>query len=322
MQIKRLWSASLVLVTALSLVAGCGAAKPGQPVKPQESAAPAPGHGTPGVTNYPIELTDAAGRTVVLKAEPMRILSLAPSNTELLWALGKGDLQVGRTDFCDFPEDVKKIASVGGIVTPNYEKILSVKPDLVLMTSGSVPVRDKLTKEYGLTVLVVDPKDLNQMAAGVKSLGIAVNAQPAAETLLRQIDKTVKEVEATVAKATSKPKVFYELWHDPLMTAGKNTFVNDMIRVAGGQNVGAEVDGWAEFSLEKLQAANPELIIAGSQDAAAKIKERKGWEGFKAVKEGKVIPVADQNLIVRPGPRLIEGLKWMARTIHPELTYK
>lgn len=311
------------------LVAGCGgaqtagskeSARPEAP-KSQEAAKPAEApKPEPKKTTYPITIKDGAGRDVTIKAEPQRIISVAPSNTELLFALGKGGSLVGRSDFDDYPAEVSKIESIGGFHPPNYEKIVSLNPDLVLLIGGSKEAREKLENEYKLTTFVVDPQNFEQLYSGLKVLGQVLNAQDQAEKLVADMQKQVNEIKEKAARATTKPVVFYEVWHDPLMTAGPDTFIDDLIKIAGGTNAaGSAKDRWPQFPLEELAAANPDFIITGSAKAAEDAKGRKGWESIKAVKEGKVIGVPDQNLVVRPGPRLVQGLKWFAETIHPEI---
>lgn len=318
--------ASLLLL--LSILAGCGgsqapateAPKAAEPPKAAETKPAETPKAEPKVTKYPITLKDAAGREVTIAAEPKRIISVAPSNTELLFALGKGASLVGRSEFDDYPAEVSKIESIGGFFPPNYEKIVSLKPDLILLIGGSADARDKLTNEYKLNTFVVDPQNFNQLYDGIKQLGQILNAQEQAEKIVADMQQSVKEIQEKAAKATTKPVVFYEVWHDPLSTAGPDTFIDDMIKIAGGANAAAAAkERWPQFPVEQLVAANPDFILAGSADAAKAAAERKGWESIKAVKEQKVIGLPDQNLFVRPGPRLVEGLKWLAETIHPEI---
>jgi len=319
--------AALVLITAA--LAGCGTTPketqaPDQKASPQTQA-PASTQSAPSSreTVYPITVKDAAGREITFDSEPKRIVSMVPGHTELVFALGKGSSLVGRSDFCDFPAEAKQIESVGGFFPPNYEKIVAAKPDLILLLGGSEEARTKLETEYKLTTLVLDPQNFTQLYEGMKLLGRVLNAQEAAERLIADMQAATKAVEEKVAKATTKPVVFYEVWNDPLQTTGPNTFMDDMIRLAGGVNAAANAEpGWALFSVEQLVAANPDLILASSPDAAKAILERKGWESIKAVKTGRVVGAPDQNLIVRPGPRLIQGLNWMAEQIHPELSSK
>jgi iron complex transport system substrate-binding protein len=313
---RKLWALILSLGLVSFAMAGCSASK-------QETrTAPAPAQETkqPAAkkTKYPITLKDSAGRDVTIPAEPKRIVSAAPSNTELVFALGKGSSLVGRTDFCDYPAEATKIESIGGFSRPNYEKIVNLKPDLLLMIGGTVEVRTKLTDEFKINVFVVDPKNFDQLFDGIEELGQILDAQESADKVIGEMQQATKEISDKATTATTKPKVFYEVWHDPLLTAGTGTFIDDLIKLAGGTNAGGDVAGWATYSLEKLQANNPDIMVTG-REQAPQVKARKGWEGLKAVKENKVLFVPDANTVQRPGPRLIEGLKWFAQTLHPEL---
>lgn len=319
--IRRIAFPLLALLLMLSVLAGCGGAEETKP-------APAP---QPAVqeqkvdaakakqTTYPITIKDAIGRDVTIPAEPKRIVSVAPSNTELVFALGKGSTLVGRSDWCDFPAEAASIPSIGGFAPPNYEKIVATKPDLLLLVGGSDEARNKLINDYKLNVFVVNPQTFEEAYTGILNLGKVLNAQEAAEKVVADMKAAVKDVTDKVAKATSKPKVYYEVWDEPLMTAGTGTFIHDMITLAGGQNVGAETKGWATINAELVAKANPEIIIASSPMNLEKIKARQTWASFNAVKAGKVVAVADANHVSRPGPRLALGLKWFAQTLHPEL---
>jgi iron complex transport system substrate-binding protein len=316
--IRRIAPAVTSFLLLGALVAGCGGAAPQETAKPADQpAAVAPAQ--PKQTTYPLTIKDDAGREVTLTAQPKRILSVAPANTELVFALGLGKSLVGRSDFDDYPAEVKDIPSVGGFFPPDYEKIIATKPDLVLLAAGSDEARDKLAGEYKLNVYVVDPKTFDELYNGVTKLGQVLNAQEAAEKVVTDMKAQVKAITDKVATASSKPTVYYEVWDEPLMTAGTGTFINDLITLAGGTNVGADVKGWATYSAEQVAKANPDVIVASSADIEAKIKARQGWGSFKAVKEGKIATIADPNLIVRPGPRLVLGLEWFAKTLHPEL---
>jgi iron complex transport system substrate-binding protein len=318
--IRQFRALAVSLILALTLLTGCA------PAASQGEAPPAPASKEeptaavdPLLTIYPVTVKDALGRDVTIAAEPKRIISVAPSNTELLFAIGKGDSLVGRSDFCDYPAAAASIESVGGFFPPNYEKIVSLQPDLVLLIGGSDEARDKLTNEFKLTTFVVDPQNIEELYVGLKALGVVVNAQAKAAEVTAQMQAGFKEITDKVAKASTKPKVFYEVWHDPLMTAGTNTFIDDLIRMAGGTNTGAAVKGWSTFSLEQLAAANPDVIVTGAVDRVDQIKDQPSWQGFSAVKEGRVIVVEDGDVIVRPGPRLVFGLRWFAEQIHPDL---
>ena len=315
---------TFAFVTALfllvAMLAGCGGTTAtNETPKAADKQPAAEAKAQPKQTTYPLTIKDDAGRDLTIAAEPKRILSVAPSNTELLFALGKGKSLVGRSEFDDYPAEAKEIPSVGGFFPPDYEKIVATKPDLVLVISGSDEARNKLVNEYKLNVYVVNPQTFDELYASTLKLGQVINAREAAEKLVADMKAQVKEIADKAATASAKPTVYYEVWDEPLMTAGTGTFINDLITLAGGTNAGAAVKGWSNISAEQVAQANPDLIVASSPDIQAKIKARANWSSFKAVKDGKILAVADSNLVVRPGPRLVLGLKWFAQAIHPEL---
>ncbi len=279
-----------------------------------------------------IKLTDDAGRAVELPKTPERIVSLAPSNTEILFALGLGSKVVGVTDFCDYPPEATAVEKVGGI-EPNLEKIVALKPDLILAIGGS-PVTASIAgnvellnkfDELKLNVLILSPTDLESVLADIKLVGQATGAEKAAEQLVAEMQKKVDDVVARTKNAAQRPKVFYELdATDPAkpFTPGPGSWHDTFIAMAGGVNIAANAKAqWAQLSTEEIVAQNPDLIILGDAnwgvDAAA-VKVRPGWGAIKAVQEGAIYPI-DDNLLSRPGPRLADGLVALAKIIHPEL---
>lgn len=312
---RSIRSLMVVLLLVASLVAGCAGGTPKDPSQNTQNNSGAASQ----QTVYPLTLKDGAGRDVTIEAEPKRVVSVAPSNTELVFALEKQDVLVGRSERCDYPAAAEAIETVGGFNRPDYEKVVSLQPDLVLMTSGSVEAREKLAEEYGFTVFVVSPETFDELYGGILGLGKVLNAQEKAEQVVADMKAGVKAITDKTAKAGSKPMVFYEVSSDPLWTAGAKTFIDDMIRLAGGQNVAADVEGWSTYSMEQLAAANPDVIIAGGHTGAAGVRDRGGWQNLKAVKEDRIFGTPEDDIIVRPGPRLVKGLQWFAETIHPEL---
>lgn len=286
----------------------------------REAGTGSAGQAEPRQTAYPLTITDGAGRQVTIAAEPRRVISVAPSNTELMFALGKGDLLVGRSDWDDYPPEAQEIESIGGFYSPDYEKIISLEPDLLLLTSGSVEAREKLENDYGLTTFVLNPSNFEELYEGILALGQVVNAQEAAEALVADMQREVEAIAGKVALAENRPVVFYQVWHDPITTAGPGSFIDDMIRIAGGTNAASFAgEPWPVISLEELVSADPDIIVTASEAAAREVRERPGWESIAAVKEGRVLGLPDENIVVRPGPRLIQGLQWFARNLHPEL---
>lgn len=254
-----------------------------------------------------ISITDDVGRAVRLAGPARRVVSLAPSHTELVFALGAGDRLVGRTPACDFPPAAAAVPPVGNLFPPAYERIVGATPDLVLMTDGSVDVRHRLEKQ-GLVVAVVHPRTLADVAGAMRTIGalLGVEAAPVAARFEAAL------AEASRPGGADAPGVFYEIGFDPLYGAGREGFVGDLIRRAGGQS---PLPGeWPALSTEQLVAADPALIVVGSAARAEAIRARApaGWSAIAAVKAGRVVAVPDPDLFVRPGPRVVEGLRWLA----------
>ncbi|TYP56791.1 ABC transporter substrate-binding protein [Thermosediminibacter litoriperuensis] len=273
---------------------------------------------------YPINVKDQMGREIVIEKEPDRIVSLAPSNTEILFALGLGDKVVGVTNYCDYPEEAKKKEKIGGFADPNMEKLISLKPDLVLATiMHEKPVR-KL-EELKIPVIVLNPQSIDDVFSTIELIGRATNKNQQAEELISTLKNRIKAVEDRVSTipADKRPQVFYELWPSPLTTAGPGTFVHDLIEKAGGRNIAADAGkAYPEYSQEMVIDKNPDIIIFSHHYSSNQSKEdiinRPGWKNIKAIKEGRVFYV-DENIVQRPTPRLVDGLEQFAKIIHPEI---
>jgi iron complex transport system substrate-binding protein len=266
-----------------------------------------------------ISLLDDEGNELVLEKPVERVVSLSPSNTEIVFALGAQDKLVGVTTYCDYPEEAKEKEKVGDFANPNVEKIISLKPEVVLATGGVQKGVVERLEKVGIKVFVVDPKNFEQLFKDIENVGEILGLKNEAQELVKRMRGKVSEVEEKV-KDLPKPKVFFEIYSQPLMTAGEKTFINDMINICGGVNIGAKAgEGYPQYGEEKLFEENPDVYIAvkGSMNNPAEIEKRAGYKELKAVKEGKVY-VVDDNLVTRPGPRLVDGLMEVARAIHPE----
>lgn len=306
----------LVALVLLAGVTGCGRQSIGEKMRSS---------GDHRENTALVTLTDSLNRTVTIKKRPERIVSLAPSNTEILFALGLGDKVVGVTRYCDFPAEARKKPQIGGFSDPNLEKILACRPDLVLATEKHQEMIAALEKQ-GIDVLVVSPKRVASVLENIKMVGKATDAGAAADTVVSDLQKRIDAVTAKVQSvpANRRPKVFYELWHEPLMTAGPGTFIDDLIKLAGGVNVAAGAGkGYPEYSLEMLLAENPDVLINSyghgkGNPAKEDIKTRKGWGALNCVKNDRIYTV-NADLVNRSGPRIVEGLEAFAKAIHPEL---
>lgn len=297
---------ALGLTMVLTLVMGCAQA-------------------TPTVALPAVTVLDDAQRTVEIRGVPERIISLAPSNTEVLFALGLVDKVVGVTDLCDYPEEAQEIEKVG-FVEINLEKIVDLEPDLVLYIGGAAQLEKTQTMEdLGLTVLVLAPSDIEGIFADIELVGRTTGTEDEAVDLVSELRARMDEVLSRVAQAKRQPLVFYELdATDPARpwTAGPGSFIDALITMAGGVNLGASAEmEWAQFSTEEVIAQDPEIIILGDANygvTAESVEERPGWGVITAVKAGAIYPI-DDTLVSRPGPRIVDGLEELARIIHPEL---
>lgn len=274
-----------------------------------------------------VTLTDATGRSVTIAGVPSRIVSLAPSNTEIVCALGACDKLIGIDQFSDFPAQVKTIPKLSDGFNPNYEQIVAAKPDLILVAAISSPDVIKKLDELNLPVLVIG--DVNSSFASVKKdiqlVGKALGAATQAADLGASMDKKLAELKARIAKAKTKPRVFWELdATDPAKpyTPGPGTFVDEIITLAGGENVAANAASpYVQLNAEEIIQDNPQVIIlsdAAYGVAPESVGQRPGWNVIDAVKNNRVFPI-DDNLVSRPGPRVVDGLEAAARLIHPEL---
>ena len=275
----------------------------------------------PGLETFSVTVKDDAGETLTLDEVPERLLSLAPSNTEILFALGLGERIVGVTDFCDFPEEATEKEKVGGFADPNIEKILSLEPDLIFAVSGLQDTAVDRLRDEGFNVFVVNPKTVDDLPDVIRRVGRVADVADNADELAGELEDRILAVKEKVAEATGTPSVFYEVYSEPLMTAGKNTVINDVIGVAGGASLGNESDeNYPQFSLETLIEQDPDVYFAstGSMSEPKDIAAREGWDGLTVSTNGR-IHVIDENIINRSGPRLIDALEQFVELIHPDL---
>jgi len=276
----------------------------------------------------PIVVKDAQGVEFRLESTAQRIISLAPSNTEILFAVGAGKQVVGREEFSNYPEEAAAIASVGGSMGKyNMEEIAKLQPDLVLASPLTAPEVLKSLQEITPSVFVVqNPKDLEGLYANLLAVGTLTGHQPEAEKLVADLRARAKAVQDKVAGAADKPTVFYELdATDPAKpwTAGPGTFIDLLIGLAGGENIAASLQGeYVQISQEELIVQDPQVILLGDAlyggITAESLAARPGWDAISAVKNNRVLPFND-DLVSRPGPRMIEGLEELAKVLHPEL---
>jgi len=274
-------------------------------------------------TASPFTVTDDLGREVNIEKTPESVVSLAPSITEMLFALDLGDKVVGVTEHCDYPVAAKDKPKVGGYYTASLESILDQDPDLIL-TDGYDPVTEQI-KERGIPMLVLQPTDISGIFEDIRLVGEVMNVEGEALRLVDSLQRRLDAVARSTANVASPPTVFYEIdasdqakpW-----TVGPGSFTDALITLAGGQNILQEGGAYPQVNLERLLDADPDLVILGDYPYVTpqQVKARAGvWQRIPAVKDGRVYAISDPSLTSRPGPRIIDGLEELARIIHPEL---
>lgn len=270
-------------------------------------------------------LTDGLGREVALEAPALRVVSLAPSNTEILFALGAGDKVVGRDEFSDYPEEAKALPSVGGSMGEySVEAIVALEPDLVLAAGINNPELVKQLEDLGITVYyLANPTTLEEMYVNLEIVAQLTGEDPT--KLTDSLKARVAAVDEKIAPLSSRPSVFYEIdATDPSKpyTYGPGTFGDLLISRAGGFNIASQVtDPYPQLSLEQIVTDNPSVIILGDSMwgvTPESVAARPGWESVAAVQNGQVFAF-DDNLVSRPGPRLVDGLEQLAKLLHPGL---
>ena len=273
-----------------------------------------------------LTFTDGLGREVKLEGPAQRVVSLAPSNTEILFAIGAGAQVVGRDQLSDYPAEAADITDIGSAFEAlNTELIVSLKPDLVLAAEINTPEQVKQLEDLGLTVYYLkNPLTLEEMYGNLGIVAQLTGHESETTTLIKSLKARVATVDEKIAPISSRPSVFYELdATDPAKpyTAGKGTFITQLIDRAGGHNIASDIDGYPQLSLEQVVAADPAFIILGDARygiTPESIAQRPGWENLSAVKNEKVVPFND-DLVSRPGPRLVDALEELAKLLRPGL---
>ncbi len=302
-------------VFPILIAVGCSQATGGSAPQGMASPSAAGAEASPS----PITVTDDAGRQVTLAAPPRRIVSISASNTEILYALGLEDSVVGVDQYSDYPPTVEEKPRVGGYARPDLEKIVVLEPDLILGTGIHVKTTLPELERRGLATMIVDPRDLNSVLEKIRLIGSMTARDREAEALVGRLRARIEAVEARVRDATPV-RVFYEL-SPQLHTAGPGSFVDDLIRRVGGTNIAAGAGKeWPQLDQEVIFLANPEVILLADHAAGEspeRVAARPGWNQISAVRNGRVVAL-DPDVCNRAGPRLVDGLEMIARTLHPE----
>lgn len=278
---------------------------------------------------FNVKVKDALDHEITLTKKPERIVSLIPSNTEIAYALGLNEEVVGVSDFDNYPEEVTNKEKIGGIEF-NVEKIISLKPDVVLAhESTAISAEAGLTqlKDAGIVVLVVpDASSFEAVYDSIALIGKVTGTSEKAEEIVTSMKSSLKEIKEKTADAKSKPKVWVEVSPSPeIYTTGKNTFMHEMLETINATNAAGDQEGWVMMTEEKAVELNPDVIITTygyyAENSKEQVLGRKAWSEVPAVKTGRVYDI-HSDLVTRSGPRLIEGVEELAKVIYPEIFAK
>lgn len=325
---------SLLLVAMLMFLAACGAtagkegvndradgenSKQSSVVEPSKEPSPEPSKEAAADPVYPITVTDATGVQLTLEKAPAAIVTLVPSETETVYAIGAGEYVVGVDKWSNYPEEAASVARIGDMTT-NIEAVAALNPDLILASSSMNAEAILKLRELNLNVYATNPKTYDEVIAKIEMLGTMLNKQAEANKVASHMREVKAQVTSAV-KDAAKKKVYLEF--SPGWTVGSGEFLDELLTLAGGINISAAHPGWYEVNAEEVITQNPELIIYpdyGEEKSpiVAGIEKRPGWDTIDAVKNNQMFAVANDPL-VRVGPRLSDGLLELAQKIHPEL---
>ncbi len=266
-------------------------------------------------------VTDEIGRSVNIAPTSQRIVSLAPGITETLYALNLDDKIVGVTTFCDWPRAARTKPQIGGFTNPSIEKIVSLKPDLIIATAdGNRKDTVRQLERIGLPVYVTNPSDTSGIFRSILHIGEITNRQKDARKLVEKLQRRLNNITAQI-RHKSKPRVFFQIGLEPVITAGRGTLINEVIERAGGVNVaGLDTARYPRYSAEGIMARSPDIILfapmAGDKEFAAGKSFWQKFRGIPAVDNNRIYPI-DTNLISRASPRIVDAIEKMALIFHP-----
>lgn len=276
---------------------------------------------TEEVKSYTV--TDDSGKEITFDKVPETVVSLQPSNTEILYALGVGNKVIGATDFDNYPEEAKDVERVSDSMTINSEKIISLKPDVIIAYTIGDEAALKPLEDAGIPIFIIKSAvTFDDVYSDIDQIAKVMGVTDKGEDLVKNIKKQIKDVEEKVASVDSKEKTYFEISPSPeIYTAGAETFQQEILASAGIENIFSDQKGWAKIADEEVVKRNPDAIITtvGYVDNAAdEIKSRKGWKDVSAVKEDQVYQLSE-DVMSRPGPRIGEAVELTAKTIYPQL---
>jgi len=278
--------------------------------------------GTSASYSATLTVNDEAGREVSFPFPPKRIVSLAPNITEILYSLGLDEEIVGVSNHCNFPEKAKRKVRVGSYISLDFEKITSLNPDLIIAT-GAGNTREMVGRlgKLGFQTYVIFPKNFDDILQSIIHIGQVVNRVREARGITEGMKRRSQRV-IELTKNLPRPKVFVQIGEAPIVTVGKGSFADDLLRLAGGENIaGKEKEVYPRFGMEEILKRSPEVIVISSMnpkgDYQKILQEWTRWKTIPAVKNGRIYLI-DSDLLDRPSPRIIDGLEELARVLHPE----
>lgn len=260
------------------------------------------------------------------QSQNKRIISLTPASTEILFALGLEDEIIGVSSYCDWPPQAKRKESVGSFSNPNIEKIISLKPDMVFLTGLEQERLKTILSKLGIDYVVLHPSNLKELILSIEKTAKLTGREKESRILINNITDVMRRIKTTVSKIPEKdrPRVYLEFWHDPVMTVGGNSFINDMIETAGGINIAKDLRrSYSRIDPEVVILRNPNVIILTyhikNESCIKKIfTGRIGWQNIDAVKSNRIFQDINPDLVLRPGPRVIEGLTELYKRFYEE----
>ena len=269
-----------------------------------------------------ITIVDGFGRTVEVPRNPQRIISIAPSTTEILFAIGLGDKVIGVDEYSDYPEEARDKQKIGSYLMPNIELIVSLNPDLILASDMTLKDSVTILEERGLTVVAFVPKNIPEIIQNIRLVGLVGNKTIEANNLADDLEKRINTITSKTSNSTlHRPMVYMEYY--PYWTFGPGSFGNDLISMAGGTNIAATTSAaYVEITNEFVVANNPEIIVFTASSMSSTfiedISSRTGWEDTDAIKYNQIYTI-DDDIVVRPGPRIVDALEQLAELFHPDL---
>lgn len=325
----------LMIILVVGLLSACGNKEADQqpdvtnPPAATQEATPENKLDTVVEVAFPVTFTDAAGTEITIEKKPERIVSLMPSNTEITFALGAGDAVVGVSDFDNYPEQVLEIEKIGGMKF-DVEKVLSLRPDLVLAHSSSAKGSEEGLNQFrdaGITVVMINSAvSIDQVYETIGMIAQATGTTENAEQIIAEMKATIADFEKKASEIKEEDQALVWVEVDPtLYTTGKGTFMHEMLGILHAKNAAGDLEGWVQFTEEDTIALNPDVIVTTYGDYIENPVElvygREGWDNVNAIKNQRVFDV-DADSVTRPGPRLTKGIEELAKAIYPEIFAK